>query len=157
MIPVKVKKKAPTVVLAVLLLVTIAFIWSNSLRSVSESAEESRLVTEAIRPILERIVGAGYVTDHLVRKLAHFTEFGALGCELALLIVVRKRRGLHLGLQPVLNGLFAGLTVAVLDETLQLFSKRGAQLQDVWLDFSGVATGLFITILIVKLFGQRKY
>jgi VanZ family protein len=77
-------------------------------------------------------------------QLAHFVEFGALGCELALLAVLRKR----VRLQSVVNCLFAGLAVAVIDETIQIFSDRGSQVSDVWLDFSGAVTGIVFVLLI---------
>lgn len=106
---------------------------------------------DTITPILEVFVGKGNVTDHLVRKLAHFVEFGALGCELALLTVLRKR----VRLQPVINCLFIGLAVAVIDETIQIISNRGSQVSDVLLDFSdvlldfsGAVTGIVFVLLI---------
>lgn len=139
----KTKKLLP-ILLLIIILATVAFIWSNSMPSIPESKAESLEVVEVVKPVLEPIVGPGNVTDHLVRKLAHFVEFGVLGCELMQLVIVRKRRGV----QPLINCLFAGLAVAVIDETIQIFSGRGSQVQDVWLDFAGAATGLFFVLLI---------
>lgn len=133
-----------TILIFILLLTTIAFIWSNSLQSIPESQERSLGVMDKITPILEVFVGKGNVTDHLVRKLAHFAEFGALGCELALLAVLRKR--MHL--QPIVNCLFTGLSVAVIDEAIQIFSNRGSQVSDVLLDFTGAVTGIVFVLLI---------
>jgi len=133
-----------TVLIFILLLTTLVFIWGNSLQSVPDSQERSIGVMEKITPLLEVFVGKGNVTDHIVRKLAHFVEFGALGCELALLAVLRKR----VRLQSVVNCLFAGLAVAVIDETIQIFSDRGSQVSDVWLDFSGAVTGIVFVLLI---------
>lgn len=79
------------IILTILIIATIAFIWSNSLQSVPESQKRSLGVMDKIMPILEVFVGKGNVTDHLIRKLAHFCGFGLLGCELALLTVLRKR------------------------------------------------------------------
>ena len=123
---------------------SLAFIWGNSIGSAPKSQSESRRVLEYVKPILEPVVGADNVTDHLVRKIAHFAEFGALGCELAALLVVRRRA--HL--QGVANCLFAGLSVAVIDETMQTFSNRGSQVQDVLLDFGGVCAGIAFILLI---------
>ena len=131
-------------ILIFMLIVTLAFIWGNSIGSGPESHSDSKKVFEYVKPILEPVVGAGNVTDHLVRKFAHFAEFGVLGCELAALLVVRRR----VGLQGVANCLFAGLSVAVIDETIQIFSNRGSQVQDVLLDFAGVCAGVACALLI---------
>lgn len=114
------------------------------MQSIPDSQEKSLSIVEVVKPILEPIVGKGNVTDHLVRKLAHFAEFGALGCELMLLSSIRKRRGI----QPIVNCLFAGLSTAVVDETIQIFSNRGSQVQDVLLDFAGAVTGILFILLI---------
>lgn len=132
------KKRIPTVVLGLFLFMTLAFIWGNSMQSPEISQALSLGVLEKIKPLLEVVAGAGQVTDHLVRKLAHFTEFAALGAELALLLMLTGR----VRPQPVVNGAFLGLIVALLDETIQIFSHRGAQIQDVWLDFAGLCAGL---------------
>lgn len=92
-------------------------------------------------------MGAGKVTDQLVRKLAHFAEFGLLGCELAALLVVRDR----VGSQDIANCLFAGLSAALIDETIQLFTNRGSQVQDVWLDFAGVCSGIGLALVILAI------
>lgn len=139
-------------ILTFLLIVTIAFIWGNSIGSAPKSHSESRKALEYVKPILEPVVGAGKVTDHLVRKIAHFAEFGALGCELAALLTVRRR----VSLQGVANCLFAGLSVAVIDETIQIFSNRGSQVQDVLLDFAGVCTGLAFILVINWLVSARR-
>lgn len=132
------------IILTILIIATIAFIWSNSLQSIPESQERSLGMMGKITPVLEVFVGKGNVTDHLVRKLAHFIEFGALGCELVLLAVLRKR----VRLQPVVNCLFIGLAVAVIDETIQIFSNRGSQVQDVLLDFAGACTGIAFVLAV---------
>jgi VanZ family protein len=133
----KYSHKVATIVVVVLLLVTLVFIWGNSLRSEKASGAESGCVLQMIQPFLESFLGKGIITDHLVRKLAHFTEFGALGAELALLVVLRGRPRA----QALINGLAGGLAAAVTDEALQLLSGRGSMVQDVLLDFSGVVAG----------------
>lgn len=67
-----------TIILSVLLILALAFIWGHSMFSAVDSAEESRRVGQWITPFLEQFVGPGNVTDHLVRKLAHFCEYGVL-------------------------------------------------------------------------------
>ena len=137
------RRKVFSLVLFILFLVTLVFIWSNSLQSIPSSKAESLRIGEIIEPILEPIVGDGDVTDHLVRKMAHFVEFFALGCELIGLSLVRGQRGW----KTVGLCLFVGLIAASIDETIQIFSNRGAQVQDVLLDLAGVTFGVSLTLL----------
>lgn len=142
-----IRKKLPTIILMVLILATIAFIWSNSLQSISESDARSLDVLALIKPFLGVFVGQDNVTDNLVRKLAHFMEYGALGCELALLLALQKR----LLRQSVFNCAFTAMVTALTDETIQIFTGRGSQVQDVWLDFAGACTGILFVLLLIRL------
>lgn len=139
-------------ILILLILLTVTFIWGNSLGSASQSHSESKKALEYVKPVLEPIVGTGTITNSVLRKIAHFVEFGVLGCEFAALHIVRTQGGFlaprRVSLQGVANCLFAGLSVAVIDETIQIFSKRGSQVQDVLLDFGGVCAGLAFVLLI---------
>ena len=101
-------------------------------------------VLQWIRPLLGMIFSPENVTDHLVRKLAHFTEFCLLGAELIMLTCLLRK----LRVRNVLNCLFAGLSAAVIDETIQIFSARGSQAIDVLLDFGGVVAGVLLVFLI---------
>lgn len=142
------------VLVCLLIALTLGFIWGNSIKSRSESKLLSLGVLQWIRPLLDAIFSPENVTDHLVRKLAHFTEFGLLGAELIwLTCFLRKLR-----LQAVLDCLLAGLAAAAIDETIQIFSARGSQAIDVLLDFGGVIAGVFIVLLIWWRFsaGRKK-
>lgn len=69
-----------------------------------------------------------FLTEHLLRKLAHFAEFAILGVFLG-----KSLRG------PVTRMLLVGLLCALCDETIQLFVVgRSSQVSDVWVDFSGI-------------------
>lgn len=95
-------KKISTALLLLAILAALAFIWGNSLDSAVESAAKSGRVGELLRPLLELVVGQGGVTDHLIRKLAHFAEYAVLGALLLLLTAV----GFRVHLQTVVNCLF---------------------------------------------------
>ena len=84
------KKETVRAVLTVLIVLTLIFIFRNSTDSKEESSALSLYVKELVGPILEVFVGKGNVTEHLVRKLAHFTEFFALGTEFSFLIMRNK-------------------------------------------------------------------
>ena len=135
-------------ILLILLILVLAFIWIHSCMPVSASREESRGVMDLIRPLLELFVGPGNVTLLLVRKLAHFCEFFALGCILSLLLPLRPAMRLLAG------GL--GLLAGFIDETIQIFSDRGDMISDVWLDFAGAAAGILLTTLLLLLLRRRR-
>ena len=82
------RRSIGTVLLLLAVLAALAFIWGNSLDSAVESSLKSGRMRKLIQPLLELLVGQGNVTDHLVRKLAHFTEFAVLGALLLLLTLV---------------------------------------------------------------------
>lgn len=139
-------------VLIVLIAATLVFIWSNSLQPREDSLEDSEAVTNWIRPLLGALIGEEHVTVHLVRKLAHFTEFALLGTELsclALLCAKRRLRGL-------LSCLAAGLLAGAIDESLQLLGDRGAQVRDVLLDFSGVLAAVLAVHLLAYFYSKRR-
>ena len=136
--------------LTVLIIVTLAVIWGHSLLGREASSEESGFVMKLFAPFLELIVGKGNVTEHLVRKLAHFSEFFVLGAELLLFFALSKSRK-----NAFLLALSHSLFTALMDETIQIFSGRGPMIQDVWLDFSGVTAGALL-MLAVKVFFKDK-
>ena len=115
----------------------------------SGSSEESRIVGEIVKPVLEVVVGKGNVTDHLVRKLAHFTEYMVLGCLMGANVAVRVRMSSWFFWS---YGLLLCLAVAVIDESIQIFSPgRSPQVTDVLLDTSGSLTGMVVMWVIVRL------
>ena len=125
--------------LRLMLIATLCFIWSNSLVGKESSASLSRTVTAWLN-------GIGIpVTEHFVRKSAHFCEFGLLGCELMLLFWLRS----GVRFQNLCNAAFAALLSAVTDETIQSFSGRGSQVLDVVLDFSGALTDILLVSLLM--------
>ena len=134
-------RKRWNIVLVLLLALTLAFIWGNSLLPRTESQEISRGLLAELCAALETVgLHIDPQNDHWLRKLAHFGEFALLGAELcALLFLNRRARP-----QGFVNCAFAGLAVAVTDEALQLISNRGSQVQDVLLDFAGFLPGLLL-------------
>lgn len=83
------------------------------------------------------------VTEHMVRKLAHFCEYALLGLLMA--ATVRIWRGQIKS--DFFMVLFFGLLVPVSDEFLQLFvAGRTGLVQDVLLDFSGFIAGMVLYI-----------
>lgn len=135
-------------IFALLALAIILFIFSNSLRSGPESHEQSSWVAELLRSILNPgnwLCDSAY--HYLIRKLAHFTEFGALGvCLGGVAANVRLSR-------KWLGAAAFALTVACADETIQAFTGRTNSIKDVALDCLGALCGL---ILVWLLFCGKK-
>ncbi|MBO6093308.1 MAG: VanZ family protein [Oscillospiraceae bacterium] len=133
-------------VLTILIFLTLAVIWGHSLLGREASSEESGFVMKLLAPLLEVIVGKGNVTEHLVRKLAHFCEFFVFGAELLLFFTLSKNRK-----DAFLLALSHGLFTALVDETIQIFSGRGPMIPDIWLDFSGVTVGALLVFAVTAL------
>lgn len=49
-----------------------------------------------------------------------------------------------------------GFIAAFIDESIQLLSGRGAMIQDVWIDLTGVAAGFLLCRLILKIIGNCR-
>ena len=157
------KRKALTVII----LFTLAFIWGHSMVPRSASADESGYFLKILYPVLSVILGTGGVTNHLIRKIAHFTEYFILGTELRLYQNVRtsgaevpfgttppaKRGSFMKGIHRLLHGRMLtsvrfAFYIAFIDETIQIFSGRGPQIADVWLDVLGAFCGAGIVSLL---------
>ena len=146
-------RKCWNIILGLLVLLTLAFIWGNSLLPRTESQEISRGLLAELCAALEHVgMHLDPQNDHWLRKLAHFGEFGLLGAELGLLLCLNRRQSV----QGFVNCAFAGLAVAVTDEALQLISNRGSQVQDVLLDFAGFLTSLLLCGLLCGIIGRKR-
>ena len=140
------------VLIAILLVLTLAVIWGSSTFSIPDSQAQSLGLLSLLQPLLDRIFGVGVITDHILRKTAHFCEFALLGAELRLLFLLLGQRGL----QGQANALFAALAAAVTDEAIQILSARGSQVKDVLLDFCGAFVGALAVLLLALLHRRRK-
>jgi len=102
-------------------------IWGHSMMPAEDSGNESNFLAEWLMQYLP------WMNDYVIRKVAHFTEYAVLG---ALVFGAFPRRG---GTAVALTA-FAGVLIALIDETIQLFAPgRSGQISDVWLDFAGFA------------------
>lgn len=116
----------------------IIFIFSNSMQVATESARRSAGVLH----YLQEFVGKGWLTNHIVRKTAHFSEFTVLGILGASCMRCYTK---HYRMPT----LFTGLLTALTDETIQLFVEgRSGQVSDVWLDFAGCCFGVVVMMVI---------
>ena len=139
-----------------ILILYILFIFSNSLTPGDESSSQSGFVLELAKRCLAAVgLGNVGITEHFIRKLAHFSEYFILGA-----LIIHVVKGFYHG-APGLSWapvwLLAGVLVPLCDETCQLFTDgRSGQISDVWLDISGMICGSLIFLLISRWFGDGK-
>ncbi|MBQ2441799.1 MAG: VanZ family protein [Ruminococcus sp.] len=133
------------VIILVLTAAAIVFAFVHSAMSSNISSQESRWAYVFLNGILKAF-GAGYqLSEHFVRKLAHFSEYTAIGMLLTSCAYSFDRFKPYRYLAYVF---FAGLGTAFVDETIQLFSEgRAGMITDMWIDFSGVVLGTAIMLL----------
>ena len=137
------KKRIKNTLRGILLAATLCFIWGNSLLSRENSAAFSGRFVELLTPVFSSLSMEG-PDEHVIRKLAHFTEYAVLGLELAALFFTNRGRSL----KSVGYSALCALAVASADETIQIFSHRGAMVTDVLLDFAGALTGILLLRLL---------
>lgn len=127
------------------LIACIAFIFRNSLESGALSSARSQAIMQKINEILS-VVNLGPLSEHTVRKLAHFAEFTLEGFLLMLCLRVYTNRFVRHISWPLLGG----MTTALLDETIQRFiPNRTSQVTDVWIDMAGVVFGALIALILL--------
>ncbi len=127
------------------------FIFSNSMAVAQVSSASSGRVLTLLQGALRRLghpALAQRLTQHVVRKMAHFCEYLLEGFLLMLCMRVYSRHPLRHITVPMLGGVLTALT----DETIQLYSPgRSSQVTDVWLDSVGVLAGILAALVLMAL------
>ena len=139
-------------ILWVLVGLTLAFIFGQSLLDCETSKKESSAVqNQVVEPVYRAITGetAKKLTDETVRDAAHMIEFAILGFEAALLL--RHKNQICRGLKAVSYCGFAGL----LDESIQFFSDRTPQVVDLWHDILGAFLGTVLALAFCAVIQKR--
>ena len=145
-------------ILSILIAVVLVFIWGNSLlpRSVSgrisDSLMERMNAAAASVGLREDLFvtmhdqdgdGEEEPTSYGLRKAAHVTEYAVL----AILVWMRLESP---GRKRLLTAFALCAAAAALDETIQIFSHRGALFTDVLIDSAGAALGLALAAVFLK-------
>ncbi len=142
---------AARVLLPIALIACVVFIFSNSLAIGTVSEGSSGRVLAFLQRVLTRLGMpdlAGRITMHMVRKAAHFCEYALEG----FLLLLCLRVYLHRWQRHLSGAMLLGLLTALADETIQLYSPgRSSQVMDVWIDFSGVLTGMAVGAVFAAL------
>lgn len=144
---------AMKVLLLLLILATLIFIFVQSMIPPKKSQAQSDKIGEIVGEIIPPETPAGDYVQSNIRKIAHFVEFFALGCEVSLYVILFLPR-VRWGLLSLPTALF----VAFCDESIQMFSGRGPSIKDVWIDFGGffIASMIFYTVAIIAVLIYRK-
>ena len=142
------KKRVRVIIHVLLVIAVMAFIFSHSMANRAQSTSESMGVFEFLMKLLGTVGLGDGLTEYIVRKMAHFSEFAALGFFVAIVM-----RDIHIVRLPyVLKVFLFGILCAMTDETIQLSSAgRSSQITDVWIDFGGTLTGLVCGLLLLGL------
>lgn len=128
----------------------IAFAFIHSSMNADESGEESAATMVFLQNILDALGIKIELTDHIVRKLAHFTEYTAIGIMLMNTAYAFNKSRPYIYYPHIL---FAGLFTAVIDEAIQLnVPGRAGMITDALLDFSGVVTGTVVMLIILTIY-----
>lgn len=151
-------------VLSVLIVLTLAFIWGNSLlpgetslrlsdgvmNGLNKAAAAVGLKEDIFTTMLDT-EGSGVPepTSYGIRKAAHLTEFALL----AALIRLRLDGG---GFRRTALVWCLSVLSAAADETIQIFSHRGAMITDVLIDSAGAALGILIVCAAARISRRQK-
>ena len=118
----------------------LCFIWGNSLLPGSVSGAFSDWVKDMLAFLLPGEVPGVTTGSGLLRKIAHFSEFAALGAALCWRFGMLEKKKIL--------ALVYGFGVACVDETIQVFvPDRGPGLKDVAIDTCGAAAGIAVLLL----------
>ncbi len=137
------RKKIAAIFLLSLIFATLAFIFIQSALPPETSSAESEAVGDIVEEIIPSDTPTGEYIQLNLRKIAHFVEFALLGFEVAVFIMLFVKRRIFI----CLSYPFALIT-AFFDESIQMFSRRGPAIFDVWIDFFGFFTFASLTYAI---------
>ncbi len=90
---------------------------------------------------------------HKIRKFAHFLEYMIFGILVSKYYLFKKR-----SLNRLINSVYIVLSIAFIDETIQLISKRQSLVSDIWLDLFGGIVGILVyfTYKYIKFYRKQK-
>ncbi|WP_288527389.1 VanZ family protein [uncultured Eubacterium sp.] len=145
------RSKAIAVIFWILTAICMAIIFYFSSRPANQSAGQSSVVTL----FLQKLFHTKAITEHMVRKFAHFTEFAGLG------FLINTALYCSTGKQKLPLGIAIGSAYAGTDEIHQIFvDGRSCQFTDWALDTAGIVTGaiifLILNLIIRKIIEHKK-
>lgn len=146
------RNKLLRIILLIFIVCTVLFIWSQSCLGKTASSSQSGWVRDFLQNAADLFGLPIQVNEHTVRKLAHFLEFFVLGVEVTLYGIIGGKPDRH----DVLWMPGSVFLIAFMDETIQIFSKRGPAVADVWLDIAGGVTAMLLVFALYYLISAYK-
>ncbi len=152
------RRIAAIVIDAIFIILTLAFIFGNSLLDVDKSNDASGSVTDIVEklPPVQNAIENEEITrgevEAILRSLAHGFEFSVLAAEIMILFLLLRLK------TPVVCLILTLVIVFVLgvaDECLQMLNDRSSEMVDVLKDFLGGVFGASAVFLIHYLIGTR--
>lgn len=143
-------------ILIILLMLTFIQIFSFSNQNGTESSGISKKVTTAITKNVKKIKSLDKKEqehvlekiEKIIRKLAHFSIYMVVGILMMSLMSTYPIKQID----RIATSLITGILYASSDEIHQIFiPMRSAMITDVLIDTLGVATGIILVILVLKL------
>lgn len=147
------RKLTAKIILTVLSVIAVGAIFYNSSLDAETSTTQSDPLTAWINQFFASINIHFTVTEKMVRKAAHFSEYAVLGALLSatIYLYVGKRKETFMMALPL------GCAVAVCDEVIQLFPKgRSSEVTDMLIDSAGILFSALIVQLILYLTERHK-
>ena len=158
-------KSAIRIVAAILLAFCISLIFKFSSENATVSAKRSSVVVEkAVKVVYkdydrfpkDKQVKVTEKVSHIIRKMAHFLIFAALGFCAFLNLTLYE--GIKQKFKYLFSAVFS-LLYAISDEVHQMFvAGRGPSPVDVGIDFCGAILGIIVIALIFEflIWGKKK-
>jgi VanZ family protein len=131
-----------------LVIIWCAVIFYQSSKPAPESQRQSMAIVAAINRLASTIIGSEVVivTDTMVRKTAHFIEYGILGFLLFNALNAPRRR------RVLLLAIVFGILYAASDELHQFFVPgRSMRLIDLGVDAAGVICGAGFVFWVLRI------
>ncbi len=155
----KIKRLIPSVIASLIVVLWIAFIFSNSAKPATVSDGHSSKVVEFIvenflQEQSEKIGTEGMLLlNHIVRKCAHFIEFAILSFLICFSFLFWKIKKNIARFLPAVISFF----VACCDECIQYFVPgRACRFSDVLIDTSGAVLALLCFLFVINLYYKYR-
>ncbi len=138
------------------IILTVAFIWSNSLKVGDDSMNQSNFIKELIVSFFSNFginLENTFFID-FIRKFAHFFEYFILGLELAIYKNIFHKSSKKASFIAVLIGVLVGCV----DETIQLIPslQRSGEILDALIDCAGVLVAWLVVNCVYKLCSKKN-
>ena len=139
--------------MTVLTVAAIAAIFYNSMLNADDSTDQSTPVTDLLNGFLRSFGFTFSLSEGVVRKLAHFTEYSVLGVLLTTTVYLyTQKRAMTFCIS-----LPSGVLIAVCDELIQIFpAGRSCQVTDMLIDTCGILFGTLLVLLFITIIDRIR-